>query len=57
MIALWSSDGPDYTSGLAFAIICYVKDRMADALVQAYIRACARGLISTKQHVHCTRAS
>ena len=57
MIARLASDGPDYTSGLAFAIICYVKDRMADALVQAYIRACIRGLISTTQHVHSTRAS
>ena len=57
MIARWASDGPDYTSGLAFAINRYVKGRMADALVQAYIRACTRGLITTKQHVDCTRAS
>jgi hypothetical protein len=55
--ARWSSNEPDYTSGLAFAINRYVKGRMAVALVQAYIRACVRGLISAKQHVHCTRAS
>ena len=39
MIARWSSDGPDYTSGLCFI---YVNP----ALGEAYRRAVKKGLVS-----------
>jgi hypothetical protein len=47
VIARWSSDGPDYTSGLAFGIYHSLKGDRDHALAQAFTRACERGLLST----------
>lgn len=45
MIARWSSDGPNYTSGLAFGVYRFLKGDRGDVLDEAYILACERGLL------------